>query len=1076
MATAELLFQLRGDPSNVKQVLAMVREDLSQTSKSQDANNKKQIQNSAAIIAQWKQEQQTAKRIQNEIESAHRQREQEVSRIAKQESQAWTQHERQKLSTTRQAEKQGEQIVAQSAAAREATAKRSDAARAQATRVALQDVRRIERERAQIVAQSSRAIESLAKLEANTRIREAKRAASEIISQLKQQHQQELALQRQALQPRGGGSSAFLAGAVGGVSALIGLSAVSEIRNAASAWVDYSSKLETTKIAFTTMLGSAQAAEDHLKELQAFALKTPFQFSELIDASQRMQALGFSASQIIPILTDVGNAVAAAGGGSERLDRVVLALSQMQSKGKVATQELNQLAESGIGGFKILEQQLGKSRAELIKMVEAGEISSRVFLEAFQKFSQQNFGGLMEAQSKTFTGAMSNIKDALLQTSATAFAPLFQRLSETARHFSEASQKSDEFKRKLEGVGQFASTVWDGAAEAIRVLKDAYSLALTALFAQFELLEAVLTGAVRQFNALYFAALAYVRLVKGDYLGALDASNKSQREQAQVADSVAKALKAEGKIIEELTRIYNDAAAAAKRLKDERSGQTVGADPGGGFGQRVGADPQGFSAGVFRKVPLAGPADTSASDKARSQAQARANRAIQLQQQALEEQTRKHREALERERDLEIKNADQWEIEAKKILEDHRKAQETIFDRELANARQFITDKKDLQLVETEIQQKRVKLANDVARELLKIEDEAQKRNDQIALKAQQSLFRVNESFRQGQSDLQRRLLDDQSRTESDFLSAQLRLLTESHEERKKLFKAEEEQASLTAARLRELNEERAIAEQEFTNQFEDLVARRIAAREREIAAEAPGARGVPEPSGRVLSDRQIGGLGQLPDPGPTGDVFRDINRVLVETLGLSNSVASSITDVLSVSFGNLASAVGEAVRAFVLFGSVQGGFKRFAAEVIASIAQMAIVQAVWEAAQGLAMLALGYFTSNPKYYASAKAHFAAAAVYGLIGGVAAVAGRAVAGNSFSGGGTGGEGGSRERPQPLTTIISGRNQAPNPTVRHVIDVRVGVNDSEFGRTINAHIVRNVGDGGELREVIQRDQR
>lgn len=263
-----------------------------------------------------------------------------------------------------------------------------------------------------------------AKQIADNQIRESRRAAD---AQLRE------AKRWAGIVPQGtgsGSSSSLLAGAAGGIAALVGISAISEIRQGAAAWFEYSSKLEATRIAFTTMLGSAQAASAHLEELQQFALTTPFEFSDLVDASQRMQALGFEARQVVPILTDVGNAVAAAGGGSERLDRVVLALSQIQSKGKVATQELNQLAESGIPAFKILTEATGKSRAEIAKLVEEGRISSKFFLDAFQKFSQANFGGLMEKQSRTAIGALSNIKDAVLQLSDRAFEPLFTMISD----------------------------------------------------------------------------------------------------------------------------------------------------------------------------------------------------------------------------------------------------------------------------------------------------------------------------------------------------------------------------------------------------------------------------------------------------------------------------------------------------------------------------------------------------------------------------------------------------------------------------------------------------------------------
>jgi tape measure domain-containing protein len=162
------------------------------------------------------------------------------------------------------------------------------------------------------------------------------------------------------------------------------------------------------------MLGSEQAAEQHLRSLQKFALETPFQFADLIDASQRMQALGFNAKEVIPILKDVGNAVAAAGGGQERLDRVIKALADVRAKEKLQSQEIRQFAEAGISVYKILGEETCKTTAQIQDMVEAGQISADLFLNAFHKYSQIHFGDLMAQQSRTFTGALSNIKDALL--------------------------------------------------------------------------------------------------------------------------------------------------------------------------------------------------------------------------------------------------------------------------------------------------------------------------------------------------------------------------------------------------------------------------------------------------------------------------------------------------------------------------------------------------------------------------------------------------------------------------------------------------------------------------------------
>lgn len=332
-----------------------------------------------------------------------------------------------------------------------------------ATRDAQRVAAQVERERQRVVEQTEESIRRASRVTAEHRVRDTQQVAR-ATAQLA--HTGQGAFQGTGGGAFFGGSLLGFAGAGPFASAVgvgLGLSIfalTSKLIEGARAWVDYSSKLENAKIAFSTMLGSVQLADRHLRELQSFALSTPFQFDELIDASQRMQALGFTADQVIPILRDVGNAVAAAGGGSERLDRVTLALAQMQSKGRVATQELNQLAEAGIGGFKILEQATGKTRAELVKMVEAGEISSKTFLDAFQKFSQTNFGGLMEKQSRTFTGAISNIRDALLTTANTAFEPLFRSISGIADRIATELQSG---KPALATAG---AAIFDGMIEA----------------------------------------------------------------------------------------------------------------------------------------------------------------------------------------------------------------------------------------------------------------------------------------------------------------------------------------------------------------------------------------------------------------------------------------------------------------------------------------------------------------------------------------------------------------------------------------------------------------------------------
>lgn len=231
--------------------------------------------------------------------------------------------------------------------------------------------------------------------------------------------------------------------------------------SAGEAAVGFNSKLEQARIGFTSMLGSAEKADAFLQQLQDFAKTTPFEFPELVTASQRMLAFGFEAKDVQPLLTAVGSAAAAMGSGSSGVDQITKALGQMKAATVVQAGELNQLTEAGVPAFDILAKATGKTTGEVKKLVSEGKIASDVFINAFKEWAAANFGDMMEKQSHTFQGALSNIKDAATQATAGAFKPLFDLMTEGADTFAQFLQ-----------TGTF--TAWaDAVKAAVQVVADA---------------------------------------------------------------------------------------------------------------------------------------------------------------------------------------------------------------------------------------------------------------------------------------------------------------------------------------------------------------------------------------------------------------------------------------------------------------------------------------------------------------------------------------------------------------------------------------------------------------------------
>ncbi|MBX3267175.1 MAG: tape measure protein [Acidobacteria bacterium] len=244
----------------------------------------------------------------------------------------------------------------------------------------------------------------------------------------------ERSIERLSGRGRGGRSGSGFADVLGGNLAADAITKFSGLLlDGGRAVLDYSAKLEQTKIGFETLMGSAEAAARHIDELRRLSTSSGLEFQSLTKMSQRLQGAGVDAAKVADLIKDIGNTAAATGElTAERMEGIGVAISQILSKGRLSAEEMEQLAERGIPAWRILSQQLGLTVEETRKLSEQGKISGDVMVEAFQKFSRAKFGDAMKRQAETFTGAMNNIKNIVLVTSEQAFQPLFIEISKIA--------------------------------------------------------------------------------------------------------------------------------------------------------------------------------------------------------------------------------------------------------------------------------------------------------------------------------------------------------------------------------------------------------------------------------------------------------------------------------------------------------------------------------------------------------------------------------------------------------------------------------------------------------------------
>jgi len=261
--------------------------------------------------------------------------------------------------------------------------------------------------------------------------------------------------------------------------------------------------LEQSRIAFETMLGSAEAAQSLLKDIEQFAASTPFEMPGLVNGAKRLLAFGVSAGDVVEKMRNLGNA---ASGNSDQLDRLILAYGKLQAKGRASMEELNMFTEAGVPIIKALEKQMGVTTEELFKMISAGKIQFSDVDQALTSLTTGSgqFAGLIEKQSKTFSGALSTFKDNLSlagRALVEGFLPPLTELLVKATKMVEGFSKLDDGTKKiilagaafLALIGPLATGIGT-AIKVVSALKVAMVLLNSAMLANPVL--AIITGIV----------------------------------------------------------------------------------------------------------------------------------------------------------------------------------------------------------------------------------------------------------------------------------------------------------------------------------------------------------------------------------------------------------------------------------------------------------------------------------------------------------------------------------------------------------------------------------------------------
>lgn len=192
-----------------------------------------------------------------------------------------------------------------------------------------------------------------------------------------------------------------------GVTAYFSIQKLAEFE---SKVISIRSEMQSLHVSFKNLAGE-QMGNELFEQLKEYELRTPMIMNDLAQGAQTMLAFNIPVQEVMEHLKAIGDI---SMGDSEKFKSLTLAFSQMSATGKLMGQDLLQMINAGFNPLQVISEKTGKSIGELKDEMSKGAISTKMVQEAFHAAASEGgqFNGMLEQQSKTMKGALSNLEGA----------------------------------------------------------------------------------------------------------------------------------------------------------------------------------------------------------------------------------------------------------------------------------------------------------------------------------------------------------------------------------------------------------------------------------------------------------------------------------------------------------------------------------------------------------------------------------------------------------------------------------------------------------------------------------------
>ena len=321
--------------------------------------------------------------------------------------------------------------------------------------------------------------------------------------------------------------------------------------------INYNAQMEQYRTMFTTLTGSAEEADRVISQLQSDAQKSPFDSASLIQANQYLISAGVNADDARAMINNLGNAVAATGGGSAELERMAQNLQQIQNVGKATQQDIKQFANAGINIYGLLAESTGKTVAEVKEMDVTYEELSKAFAMASSEGGK--YYGAMEAQGQTLNGSLNATKESIqmllgsiTESAMPVIVQVLQKVQEVINYFM---SMDEETKRMILIIGAVIAALGPALMIIGTIISTIGTLItwIGALFSPIGLIVGAIAGVIAIGVALY-KNWDLIKQKGAELLSSI--SNTFERIKSAISDKINSAKEAVHNAIERIKSFF----------------------------------------------------------------------------------------------------------------------------------------------------------------------------------------------------------------------------------------------------------------------------------------------------------------------------------------------------------------------------------------------------------------------------------------------------------------------------------------------------------------------------------------